>query len=53
MFIPKDCKVDSRGCYMPEVGAELAGKRVLEEGNDAVIQLLCKYDGYLYWLLHH
>ncbi|XP_042858858.1 isoleucine--tRNA ligase, mitochondrial-like [Penaeus japonicus] len=44
--IPVDCKVDARGCYTPEMGLDLAGKRVLEEGNDTVTQMLVKPDGF-------
>ncbi|XP_018427666.1 PREDICTED: isoleucine--tRNA ligase, mitochondrial isoform X1 [Nanorana parkeri] len=35
-----DCLVDEAGCYTSKAGADLENKAVLEDGNEAVIQML-------------
>ncbi|KAM5163437.1 isoleucine--tRNA ligase, mitochondrial [Mantella aurantiaca] len=35
-----DCLVDEAGCYTSEAGTDLESKAVLEDGNEAVIQML-------------
>ncbi|XP_053631589.1 isoleucine--tRNA ligase, mitochondrial isoform X2 [Cherax quadricarinatus] len=43
--LPVECIIDDRGCYQAGVNPILEGKRVLEEGNEAVIQLLLATGG--------
>ncbi|XP_045588344.2 isoleucine--tRNA ligase, mitochondrial isoform X1 [Procambarus clarkii] len=43
--LPVECIIDDRGCYQAGVYPQLEGKRVLEDGNEAVIQLLLEPDG--------
>ncbi|XP_061481153.1 isoleucine--tRNA ligase, mitochondrial isoform X1 [Rhineura floridana] len=38
--LPMDCLVDEDGCFTEAAGSELQNKAVLEEGNEAVIQML-------------
>ncbi|NXP04764.1 SYIM protein, partial [Thinocorus orbignyianus] len=38
--LPTDCLVDEGGCFTEAAGPELKNKNVLEEGNEAVIQML-------------
>ncbi|XP_075060373.1 isoleucine--tRNA ligase, mitochondrial [Mixophyes fleayi] len=38
--LPVDCLVDEAGCFTSGAGADLENKAVLEDGNEAVIQML-------------
>ncbi|XP_042224774.1 isoleucine--tRNA ligase, mitochondrial-like isoform X2 [Homarus americanus] len=40
-----ECNIDDKGRYQAKLGPELEGKRVLDEGNEAVIQLLSEPSG--------
>ncbi|XP_076060006.1 isoleucyl-tRNA synthetase, mitochondrial isoform X2 [Oratosquilla oratoria] len=43
--LPVECDVNEKGCYTEEAGLDLAGKSVLKEGNDLVLDIIGKYSG--------